>query len=262
MELDADEKQRQDSFVWNRSSYHATYNQVLTEYKVKSCLEHARGSSLLDLACGDGKLTEVFAQQFQRVVGVDASSKHLDQARLRCAEIEFHDSLVEDLHLDERFDTVVMLDVLEHVIDPVAFLKKAASFLAPGGVLIVHVPNSDAVNRKIAVLMGTLESCDELTPFDLEIAGHRRSYNLASLQTEVAAAGLQLVTTGGIFYKMLSTAQIDWFLANGEWEGNVFGWGRVGSEPRDWRAEFARACYEFGKDRPADCNVVFAVAAN
>jgi hypothetical protein len=151
------------------------------------------------------------------------------------------------------------LDILEHVIDPVFVLQKAASFLNEGGKLIVHVPNAHAINRKIAVLMGTLETCEELSPFDIDVAGHRRYYTLTSLESDIVKAGLKIEATGGVFFKTLSTPQMDWFLNNGLWEEGGFGWGRVGGEKRDWRAEFCRACYEIGKERPEDCNIIYAV---
>jgi 2-polyprenyl-3-methyl-5-hydroxy-6-metoxy-1,4-benzoquinol methylase len=254
------EKQRQENFPWQRGKFHVNYNRVLTDFKVESCLENAVGDSLLDLACGDGMLTELFARHFKAVVGVDASSKHLDVARTKVPSAVFHECLIEDFVTEQKFDSVFLLDLLEHVVDPVAVLSKAALFLNPGGRLIVHVPNSDAVNRKIAVLMGTLTSCNELSPFDIDIAGHRRSYNLDSLSREISGAGLHLVKTGGIFYKMLSTPQIDWFLSNGLWESG-HGWGRTGQEKaKDWRQEFCRACYEYGKRHPGDCNVIYAIA--
>jgi 2-polyprenyl-3-methyl-5-hydroxy-6-metoxy-1,4-benzoquinol methylase len=258
MTHDSDEKARQEAFPWERSAYHSNYNAVLAHYKVLSCLENARGRSLLDLACGDGTLTALFAEHFERIVGVDASGRHLKQARRRVSQAEFRESLIEDLELEERFDCVFMLDVLEHVVDPVFLLRKAAGFLEDNGRLIVHVPNSDAVNRKIAVLMGTLTSRDELSPFDIEVAGHRRSYNLAQLCGDIEAAGLKVEKTGGIFYKMLSTPQMDWFLKNGLWADGGHGWGRVGGPDKDWKWEFCRACYEYGKEHPADCNVIYA----
>jgi len=256
-----DEKARQEEFPWSRSQFHTDYNAVLAHYKVASCLENCRGTSVLDLACGDGLMTEAFAAHFRRTVGVDASGRHLALARDRVPKAEFVESLIEELDLAETFDSVFLLDVLEHVIDPALLLRKAASFLNDEGVMIVHVPNSNAVNRHIAVLMGTLTSLDELTPFDLTIAGHRRSYTLQTLEREIRSAGLTVRKLGGIFYKMLSTAQIDWFLKNGLWTDGCFGWGRIGVEPRDWKAEFCRACYEYGKTRPEDCNIIYAVLA-
>jgi SAM-dependent methyltransferase len=255
------EKQKQEKFPWRRSVDYNEYNSVLGYYQVQSCLEHAHGPKVLDLPCGDGMLTAMFAEHFPDVVGVDASAGHLAEARKRVPKGRFYESLIEEFQTDERFDTIFMLNILEHVIDPVVTLRKAGSLLKDDGVLIVHVPNANAINRRIAVLMGTLESCDELSPFDINVAGHRRSYVLDSLQTDVRGAGLQVRATGGIFYKMLSLAQMDWFLRNGLWEEGGFGWGRVGAAHKDWKAEFCRACYEIGKERPEDCNVIYAVAA-
>lgn len=259
MTINQTEKDRQEQFPWSRSKYHSEYNAILAGYKVKSCLEHAHGASVLDLACGDGMLTALFHQHFKRIIGVDASGQHLAEARKRIPNVEFHESLIEELDLNEKFDSVFMLDILEHVVDSVGVLQKAASFLKDDGVLIVHVPNAHAINRRIAVLMGTLESCEELSPFDIQIAGHRRSYTLETLKADIHRAGLTVKSTGGIFYKMLSTAQMDWFLKNGLWEEGGFGWGRVGAEKKDWKAEFCRASYEIGKERPEDCNIIYAV---
>jgi 2-polyprenyl-3-methyl-5-hydroxy-6-metoxy-1,4-benzoquinol methylase len=252
------EKEKQEAFTWVRSVNFNEYNSVVGYYQVQSCLEFARGPAVLDLPCGDGLLTSMFSSHFERVVGVDASSVHLARARQRLPEVEFHEALIEDLQLDEKFNTVLMLNVLEHVVDPIFALRKAAGFLADDGVLIAHVPNANAINRRIAVLMGTLESCEELSPFDLNVAGHRRSYTLQTLTADIRKAGLKVQDTGGVFYKMLSTPQIDWFLRNGLWKEGGFGWGRVGAKPRDWKAEFCRACYEIGKERPEDCNIIFA----
>lgn len=256
------EKKLQESFIWSRSKFHSEYNHYLALYKVKSCLENIKGKSLLDLACGDGMMTEMFAKKMTRVVGVDANGTHLAQAKKRLPSAEFHECLVEDLELDEKFDTVTMLDLLEHVADPIALIKKAASFLNEDGVLIIHVPNAHAINRRLAVCMGTLEYCEELSPFDIEIAGHRRSYSMKTLCEDIEKSGLKISNTGGIFYKILSTAQMDWFLKNGLWNEGGFGWGRQGSEPRDWKAEFCRASYELGKQQPEDCNIIFAVVTN
>lgn len=263
MNLLNEEKLRQESFPWERSKFHTEYNSILAHYKVISCLEHVTGGSLLDLACGDGLMTAMFAKHFRRVVGVDASSAHIAEAKNRVKNGEFHESLIENFKTEEKFDAVFLLDIIEHVIDPIAILKKAASFLSPNGVLIVHVPNANAINRRLAVLMGTLTSCHELSPFDINVAGHRRTYELSTLLADVELAGLKIKNSGGIFYKMLSTAQMDWFLENGLWEDGGFGWGRVGEEKsKNWKIEFCKACYLLGKQQPENCNIIYAIAKN
>ena len=230
------EKTIQDSYPWARSTEFPTYNEALGLYQVRACLDYARGHRALDLACGDGTLTAQLAPRFKSIVGVDVSSEHLAKARARVPGAIFHESRIEDMALDERFDSIFMLNVLEHVVDPDVALRAAARHLAPGGALMVHVPNAAAINRRIAVAMGTLVSCDELSPYDIQVAGHRRSYIMASLVADIKHAGLRVVATGGVFYKMLSTPQMDWLLSQGPWKEGGFGWGRVGAVARDWRA--------------------------
>jgi len=252
------EKDLQEGFAWVRSQMFSSYNGVLGFYQAKACLEYARGESLLDMPCGDGTLTSALAKRFNRVVGVDASSKHLAMAREALPGAEFHEALIEEFETIERFDTITLLNILEHVVDPIQILKKAVSLLSKDGVLLVHVPNARAINRRLAVLMGTLTDCEELSPFDVQVVGHRRSYSLNSLTADIEKAGLRVSATGGVFYKSLSTPQMDWFLKNGLWEEGGFGWGRVGAEKKDWKMEFCRASYELGKLHPEDCNIIFA----
>ena len=100
----------------------------------------------------------------------------------------------------------------------------------------------------------------ELSPFDKNIAGHRRSYDMAALIKDFEDAGLEVIKTGGVFYKMLSTPQMNWILEDGHWDEGGFGWGRVGEEnTKDWRKAFCDACYQYGKQRAEDCNVIYAI---
>ena len=252
------EKNKQEKCKWYRGGYFNEYNFIVGQYQVQSVTENVKGNSLLDIACGDGMLTAKFCKKFKRVVGVDASGSHIERAKKNCPEAEFYESLIENFELKEKFDAVIMLDLLEHVIDPIFVLKKAASFLKKNGILIVHIPNALAVNRIIAKIMGTLSDEYELSPFDKKIAGHRRSYDINLLLRDIKKAGLKTVKTGGVFYKMLSSVQFDWLLKNGLWKKGGYGWGRVGGKKKDWKYEFCRACYEFGKTRPNDCNIIYA----
>lgn len=251
------EKELQETFTWDRTLF-GDYNEILVHYQAISCIENSKEGSLLDLACGEGLMTAYFAEKFDRVVGVDAASVHLNKAKERLPNVEFHHALIEEFDTTEKFDNVFLLMVLEHVQDPIAVLKKASSFLKDDGYLIVHVPNANAVNRRLAVKMGTLISCDELSPFDINVVGHRRSYDLEILGKQMDESGLEVSDTGGIFYKMLSTPQMDWFLKNGQWKSG-HGWGRSGENEKDWKMEFCRACFELGKEHPEDCNVIFAI---
>jgi 2-polyprenyl-3-methyl-5-hydroxy-6-metoxy-1,4-benzoquinol methylase len=256
----ASEMDKQEVFPWRRGEFFSSYENILGHYIVKSIIENLRPPSLLDLACGNGKLTSELAPFFKKTVGIDASRAHIEKAVESHPSIHFEHCLAEDFSSPGEFSTITMITLLEHVQDPVGLLEHAMANLAHGGVIIAHVPNALAVNRRIAKLMGSLADEYELSPFDIDVVGHRRAYDMEGLVRDFDKAGLKIIKTGGVFYKMLSQAQMDWFLKEGLWESGGFGWGRIGEEKtKDWRQAFCDACYEFGKQRPQDCNIIYAV---
>src|SRR5262249_49381447 len=72
----------------------------------------------------------------------------------------------------EQFDTVVCLNVLEHVRDPLLALRNMRSALRPGGRLVLYVPRGP----------GLYSSLDE-------VLGHRCRYESAALREELQATG-------------------------------------------------------------------------
>ena len=94
--------------------------------------------SVLDVGCGNGLFFDRLAR-FGEVWGVEsdeslvpADSRH--RARIHLGPF---DSTFEP---GRRFGLVLMLDVLEHLPDPVAALRKAAGLLEPGGRVLITVP--------------------------------------------------------------------------------------------------------------------------
>ena len=93
---------------------------------------------ILDVGCGDGLLFDALVP-FGRVQGVEADAATLDPQgkwRQRIANQPFD----QRFQPEERFDLILMLDLLEHLGEPAAALKHARSLLAPGGRLILTVP--------------------------------------------------------------------------------------------------------------------------
>ena len=256
---------RQQQFEGTRTGYHPEYNKQLSRYKGVSCLEQvslyckeesSRTRSLLDVACGDGFITAQLASSFGKVVGIDANAQVVEKARQRVPSAEFYNALAEEYACGERFSVVTLLDLLEHVQSPVDLLRHLKEFLKPDGIIIIHVPNAKAINRELNVLMGSLTHCEELSPFDIEIAGHRRSYCMQSLIEDVNEAGLVPVDKGGIFLKLLSTPQMDYLLSAHQWNSAEHGWGRSGDASIDWKDRYCEASYRLGLQHPEMCNVL------
>jgi trans-aconitate methyltransferase len=99
---------------------------------------------VLDVGCGDGKVTAEIAQAVPRgfVVGVDASPQMIEFARKTfppsaIPNLEFHIMDARRIHFAEKFDAVFSNAALHWVDDHSEFLRGAAACLRPGGRLVV-----------------------------------------------------------------------------------------------------------------------------
>ncbi len=101
------------------------------------------GLSLIDIGCGGGLIAEPMRRLGFDVTAVDASSENIGTARAHAAEqgleIAYRAATVEQMEAQGAgpFDVVLVLEIIEHVADPEAFLRACSRLIAPGGVMIV-----------------------------------------------------------------------------------------------------------------------------
>lgn len=100
--------------------------------------------NVLELGCGNGRIVSLpVAEQGFEVLGVDVHEPSVDSAREYgvLPNASFVVASVEEFVADRRFHAVILSDVLEHVDDPGALLRKSAAVLVDGGMVLVSVPN-------------------------------------------------------------------------------------------------------------------------
>jgi methionine biosynthesis protein MetW len=156
-----------------------------------------RGALVVDLGCGDGALARQVGDGV-RVVGVD-----LVEAAVRAARAHAVPAIQADLdhrHLplrDGTADVVAALDVVEHVIDPIAFVRAAHRLLKRGGVVIVTTPNARFV-RHVADLV--LRGRSMRTSYDPEgyDGGHLHYFTFRDLRALLEANGFAVEHETGI----------------------------------------------------------------
>jgi SAM-dependent methyltransferase len=96
---------------------------------------------IIDVGCGAGWLCPQLTR-FGRVTGTDLSDEVLARARQRTPDVTFVAGDFMNVDFGKHsFDVIVTLEVLSHVLDQRAFLKKAASHLRPGGHLMMATQN-------------------------------------------------------------------------------------------------------------------------
>lgn len=102
---------------------------------------------IIDVGCGAGWMSERLAA-FGRVTGTDLADEVLERARVRAPHITYISGDFMTLALrPEGFDIAVSLEVLSHVRDQPAFLRRVASLLRPGGRLLLATQNRTVLER-------------------------------------------------------------------------------------------------------------------
>ena len=115
-------------------------------------------SRVLEFGCATGYMSEVLASRLGcSVVGVELSPAAAEIARGKCERVVVGDAETLD-YCDafgsDHFDLILFADVLEHLRDPAAVLKRVRPFLAPGGSIIASIPNIAHGSVRLALLRG------------------------------------------------------------------------------------------------------------
>ena len=104
----------------------------------------SKKENVLNIGCGDGVQALVYNGNFNKMVGVDVNQDRLETAKLLAATHGFSFSAicanVEDIPLNEQYDKVIAIDIIEHVVNPQKVLNEIHRLLKDGGKLLITFP--------------------------------------------------------------------------------------------------------------------------
>lgn len=117
-----------------------------------SVVGQGRSRALLEVGCGPGQFLQLAKQRGFDVAGVELNADHAAEARDRTngSQIFCGDFMTQPF--TRRFDLVLMLDLIEHLPDPLAALRRCYELLEPGGYVVVYTPNHGGLTARIADL--------------------------------------------------------------------------------------------------------------
>jgi len=149
------------------------------------------GLDVLDVGCGRATTSERIQQLGNRVTGIEQSAEAADVARERLDAVVTADLTDVDAARaalgNRRFDAILFADVLEHLPWPSDTLRRYAPLLAPGGVVLVSLPNVALWSVRLRLLLGR---------FDYEDTGvldrtHLRFFTRRTMDALLRDAGLR-----------------------------------------------------------------------
>jgi 2-polyprenyl-6-hydroxyphenyl methylase/3-demethylubiquinone-9 3-methyltransferase len=164
------------------------------------------GKTVIDIGCGGGILTESMARKGARVTGIDLSERALKVADLHSlesgVEVRYQHIAAEDMAAKEpgQFDVVTCMEMLEHVPDPAAIVKAAATLVKPGG----HVFFSTLNRNPKAYLFAIVGAEYLLRMLPKGTHDYAKFITPAELSQFAREAGLQIDGLKGLSYNPLT----------------------------------------------------------
>jgi SAM-dependent methyltransferase len=123
-------------------------------------LGEGRGRRALDVGAADGYLAERLTAAGWKVTAVERDAAQAERAAARC-EQAFAVDLERDLPpLSGQYDAIIYGDVVEHLSDPLRVMRELNRHLAPGGLVVVSVPNVAHVWVRLSLLVGRFDYGD------------------------------------------------------------------------------------------------------
>lgn len=137
------------------------------------------GGQILEIGCGNCVARDQFEAALDRPVhGCDLNLAAMKLAGPGRGELYFYNIHDRRPEWRQAFDSILLLDTLEHIDDTRTFLESVRAHLKPGGLLVINVPALQALYSR----------------YDA-VAGHVKRYTVPVLADELAEAGFELMRT-------------------------------------------------------------------
>jgi 2-polyprenyl-6-hydroxyphenyl methylase/3-demethylubiquinone-9 3-methyltransferase len=140
------------------------FNPTRQEYLVNQIKNHfsilSKGSNpfqkltLLDVGCGGGLVAEPMTRLGAKVTGIDASEKNINVAKFHAEQMNLKINYICSTpeKLNQKFDVVLCLEIIEHVADVDFFIKTCAKLLKKDGIIFFATLNRTAKSFLFAIV--------------------------------------------------------------------------------------------------------------
>ena len=129
---------------------------ITSSFKLKNKRKPLEKVKILDIGCGGGLLSEPMSRLGAEVVGIDASEKNIQVAKLHAKKnslnIKYHCTSPENFITNTKFDVILNMEIVEHVEDVDFFLKSCTKLLKKEGIMFVATINKTLKSYVFAII--------------------------------------------------------------------------------------------------------------
>ena len=134
-----------------------------------------KNKKVLDIGCASGYLASFLEEKNCIVDGIDIDQKSVAKAKEFC---NAHVLNISQEKIDEKYDVIILGDILEHLEHPDEILSKLRGNLNDGGYIIISLPNIVNIYPRVKILFGYFDY-EEVGIFDRT---HLRFFTRKSLK--------------------------------------------------------------------------------
>lgn len=157
--------------------------------KIKPLIENIEGKKILDIGCATGYIGATLRSKNNYVVGVDLSKKDIIKAKKVLNKAFVFDIENGDISkLGQKYDFIIMIEVMEHLFDPEATIRRFLPVLKKGGMILLSTPNFVHVYNRLKILFGIYEYKEET----VINKSHIHFYTYPTFKKEMDLLGLRL----------------------------------------------------------------------
>jgi 2-polyprenyl-3-methyl-5-hydroxy-6-metoxy-1,4-benzoquinol methylase len=110
-------------------------------------------SSILDIGCANGDMATELSILKYNIAGIEPLRESYENAKKLAKKynqnIEFTQKPIEDLDFKNKYDLLIMGEILEHFYKPNKILKKLTEILKPNGKILITVPNMPSLRNRL-----------------------------------------------------------------------------------------------------------------
>ena len=169
---------------------------LIAYFKLNSkAKEPLKKINILDVGCGGGLLCEPLKRLGANVTGIDASKNNIEIAKIHAKEmsldIKYIHSSPENLKLENKFNVILNMEIVEHVLNIDLFIQNCSNLIEKNGIMFVATINKNLKSYLYAILgaeyilrwlpIGTHDWEKFLTPQDLEVIANKSDFTIQEL---------------------------------------------------------------------------------
>ena len=117
-------------------------------------LDALKDLDILDVGCGGGLVCEPLARLGGNVSGADADAQAIEVAQAHAEQsnlsVTYYNQPAEEI--DQQFNVVLALEIIEHVTDPAAFVESISKLVKPGGIAIFSTLNRNPKSFLLGII--------------------------------------------------------------------------------------------------------------